>query len=208
MTAVTLSAGPSKPIISPQSPFRVGRIQTQVRRAFTAYLGRPLTTSELIRYAYPRQRHFEHWQYAHTRLAAQRYAVRIGVANNQRGRPILWGAETSQERRIICKITCACTGRWLRCLEWRIWSHRSRRLHILTKPGPHRPRREPCLYRSPCAEPAPIQALPSDLEAQRALADPVHLQDPVGLVAPVRLRDPVGLVAPVWVGRNPRLRVS
>ena len=94
-------------------------------------------------------------------------------------------------------ITCACTGRWLRCLESRIWSHRSRRSHTPTKSALHRLRSEQCLYRSLRAGPARARALPSGPEARRDLADPVRRPDPRGLADPVRRADPLGPVDPV-----------
>src|SRR5262249_18541743 len=44
-------------------------------------------------------------------------------------------------------IIYACTRRWLWCLGWRIWSHRSRRSHTPTKPRLHRRHSERCPYR-------------------------------------------------------------
>jgi hypothetical protein len=69
--------------------WRVGRVQRQVRRAFLASNGKPLSTAELIRRAYPRLRKFESWRYRQVREAAERWAVRIGVAG-LRGEPVLW----------------------------------------------------------------------------------------------------------------------
>lgn len=44
--------------------YRIGRIQRQVRRAFIASGGKPLTSSELVRRAYPRLRGtLESWCY-------------------------------------------------------------------------------------------------------------------------------------------------
>jgi hypothetical protein len=86
------SRSPRRPniVIPPNSPFRVGRVQRQIKRAFIASLGSPLTTSDLMRRAYPRGwDHSESWRYTEVRLAASRYAVRIG-RSTRRGRPWLW----------------------------------------------------------------------------------------------------------------------
>src|SRR5262249_39341325 len=94
-------------------------------------------------------------------------------------------------------MACACTDRWLRCPGWRIWSHRSRRLHTPTTSELHRPRSEQCLYRSRRAGSARARALPSGPKARRDLADPGRRADPVGLAALVRRADPLGLVDPL-----------
>jgi hypothetical protein len=94
-------------------------------------------------------------------------------------------------------IICACTHRWLRCPGWRIWSHRSRRLHTPTKSELHRLSSEQCLYRLRRAGPARTRALPSGPEARRNLADPVRWADPRGLADLVRRVDPLGLVGPL-----------
>ena len=80
MVALTLSARASRIIIPPQSPFRVGRIQRAVKRAFIAGPDSPLSTVDLIKRAYPRQQRYQHWQYAQVRLSAERFAQRVGVA--------------------------------------------------------------------------------------------------------------------------------
>jgi len=66
---------------------RVGRIGRQIRRALIA-AGKPLSTVELVAYAYPRQIRFERWQFNSVRRAAPRYAVRIG-RRRCRGLPIV-----------------------------------------------------------------------------------------------------------------------
>src|SRR5438046_1371516 len=69
--------------------WRVGHVQRQVRRCLVAADGRPVSTSEMIRWAYPRQTKFESWQYAQARLAAELWADRTGTTRC-RGAPILW----------------------------------------------------------------------------------------------------------------------
>jgi hypothetical protein len=77
-------------VVPTGSPFRVGRIQRQIKRAFIA-LGSPLTTSALMRRCYPRgYHHTDSWRYTEVRLAASRFAVRIGRSKTGKGRPWLW----------------------------------------------------------------------------------------------------------------------
>jgi hypothetical protein len=70
---------------------RIGHIQRQIRRAFIANGGKPLTTSELAKRCYPRLAGLkQNWRRAQIRLAAERWAVRLGVARHLRGKPIIW----------------------------------------------------------------------------------------------------------------------
>jgi hypothetical protein len=86
----------SRSIRRPQPPkwpeiHRIGHIQRQVKRAFIASLGRPLSTSQLLIRAYPRQRGpFASWQRRAVRQAAARWAVRIGRSDKGSGTPIMW----------------------------------------------------------------------------------------------------------------------
>jgi hypothetical protein len=69
--------------------YRVGRVQRQIRRAFTA-LESPLTTSELLKRCYPRLTQYASWQRRQVREAAARWAVRIGRSDRGSGTPIMW----------------------------------------------------------------------------------------------------------------------
>ena len=98
--ALTRSTSASGIIIPPQSPFRVGRIQRAVKRSFIANPGCPLTTGQLLKRAYPRQQRYQHWQYAQVRLSSERFAQRVGVARNQRGKPVLWAPKPAEPKLI------------------------------------------------------------------------------------------------------------
>ena len=98
--ATRLTRASNSPIPA-KNPFRIGRIQRQIKRTFIANPGRPLTTSELIRCAYPRLKVFETWRYEQVRVAAERFAVRIGVAKTRRGKPILWLPNAELMRSIL-----------------------------------------------------------------------------------------------------------
>jgi hypothetical protein len=76
--------------------WRIGHVQRRVKRGFIASAGKPVTTGELIRRAYPRQTKFESWQYAQVRQAAERWAKRIGTVG--RGGAILWAPYTQHGR--------------------------------------------------------------------------------------------------------------
>jgi hypothetical protein len=69
---------------------RIGRLQLQVRRAFLAHEGRPLTTPQLMRRCYPRVRDFKVWHYWNVHRAALKFAVRLGRSKRGRGLPIIW----------------------------------------------------------------------------------------------------------------------
>jgi hypothetical protein len=84
----------SRPRVYPKPPknhaYRVGRVQRQIRRAFIANNGQPLTTNVLMRWAYPQLRKPFHWCYRQLWEAAERYATRIGRSKTGSGRPWLW----------------------------------------------------------------------------------------------------------------------
>jgi hypothetical protein len=62
---------------------RSGRIQQQIRRAFIANGGKPLSTLELVAWAFPHGR--KPWSCHDVRRAAFKYAVPLG-----RTRPVFW----------------------------------------------------------------------------------------------------------------------
>jgi hypothetical protein len=70
--------------------WRVGHVQRQIKRALIASNGKPLTTSELMRRAYPRLTKYQSWRYRQVREAALRWAVRVGRSGIGTGRPLLW----------------------------------------------------------------------------------------------------------------------
>lgn len=92
MLAPTASIGPTRVPYRPIPPanhgYRVGHIQRQVRREFILSDGRPLSTGELIRRAYPHLRIFASWHYREVRRAARRWGVPIGGGRGRNG--ILW----------------------------------------------------------------------------------------------------------------------
>ena len=66
---------------------RIGHVQRQILRAFIASDGQPLSTSTLIRWCYPRLKTLpKSWQYKVVKLAASRFAKRIGRSENGSGR--------------------------------------------------------------------------------------------------------------------------
>jgi hypothetical protein len=57
---------------------REGRVMRAVRRALIAASGRPLTTRDLLRWAYPKLERFQCWHYWSIYRTAPRYAVKDG----------------------------------------------------------------------------------------------------------------------------------
>ena len=68
----------------------------QIRRAFIVSNGQPLTTGDLMKRCYPRGYDYSSWRYAEVRLAASRYAVRIGRSKTSSGRPWLWAPKLGE----------------------------------------------------------------------------------------------------------------
>ena len=81
---------------------RVGRLQCQVRRAFIAANGRPLSTTDLLRWCYPHLRRFDRWRCQNVRRAAPKFAESIG-RRRSRGVPILWAPKPELLRLIAPK---------------------------------------------------------------------------------------------------------
>ena len=94
----------------------------------------------------------------------------------------------SQADILACwAITFAYIGRWLPCLQRRIWHHQARRSHRPVKPMFHHLRIEQCLYRSRRVTPRPGRDRPSGREFRQdrlALGALVHLMDQLALVGP------------------------
>jgi hypothetical protein len=72
-----------------ETPVREGRLRKQIRRAFVASGGKPLTTGQLAAYCYPRLKRYGCTRYARIRRAAGRLAYRIGRLRTG-GRPLVW----------------------------------------------------------------------------------------------------------------------
>src|SRR5262245_20667905 len=71
------------------SESRLGRIKRQVRRALVA-AERPLTTGELLPWAYPRQSKFKDWHRWSVRRALLQICAKVGRRGQGRGLPFLW----------------------------------------------------------------------------------------------------------------------
>ena len=69
---------------------REGRVMRQVRRAFTAAGGKPLSTSQIMPWIYPQLDRFKHWHRWSARRALLRYAVPIGRSSHGRGLSVIW----------------------------------------------------------------------------------------------------------------------
>jgi hypothetical protein len=96
ITRPRVSTRPRETIIPPNSPIRVGRVKRAITRAFIA-LGCPISTTELMKRAYPRGYGYESWQYATVRLAARAVARPIGRSERGKGRPWLWAPRETAE---------------------------------------------------------------------------------------------------------------
>lgn len=90
-------------IIAARSP-RVGHLQRQVRRAFIAANGRPLSTTDLLRWCYSHLRRYERWRCQNVRRAARKFAESIG-RRRSRGVPILWSPKPELLRLIAPRET-------------------------------------------------------------------------------------------------------
>ena len=86
---------------APFTDARDGRLKSRVRQAFGLY-GRPLTTTELVKYCYCwvlQGEKIKSWHRTNVSRVADLLAVRIGRATSQ-GRPIMWSPrpELMQDR--------------------------------------------------------------------------------------------------------------
>ena len=79
---------------------RVGRVQCQIRRAFVACGGRPLTIADLLLCCYPQSRRYARWQRWSVYRAAPKFAEALGRAESRQGRPIVW-VPNGELRRLI-----------------------------------------------------------------------------------------------------------
>lgn len=71
-------------------PVRIGRVQRQVKRAFLAGNGRPMTTADLARWCYPRVKRYRDWHYRNVRRAAEHWAERIAPGRGGQGHSVTW----------------------------------------------------------------------------------------------------------------------
>jgi hypothetical protein len=72
------------------SKSRVGRIKLAVRREFILSNGNPITTPQVLRRSYPRQKRFTCWHYLAARRALRQVANVIARNRFGRGCPCLW----------------------------------------------------------------------------------------------------------------------
>ena len=70
--------------------FRIGRCQLACRRAFIAANGRPLSTWELLAYAFPRSKTYKPWQRWSINRAVRRFGAPLARAESGRGAPMIW----------------------------------------------------------------------------------------------------------------------
>jgi hypothetical protein len=84
-------------------PDRVGRVQTQIRRAFIASGGRPLKIRELLAYCYPAATKHPRWHRWKIHCALPRFGVPFGRVASEQGRPMLWAPKPELLRLIAPK---------------------------------------------------------------------------------------------------------
>jgi hypothetical protein len=80
------------------SPTRVGRLRRCIKRAFIVSNGEPLTTSEIMRRAYPRFRRVPAGYRWGLRRALRQEATAIARMRFGRGRPCLWLPLTTKQK--------------------------------------------------------------------------------------------------------------
>jgi hypothetical protein len=84
-------------VISAKS--RIGRIRRAIRRAFIVSDGQPLTTTEILRRAYPRFKCYPSGHRHGLRRALRQEAIAIARMRLGRGRPCLWLPLTKQKAK-------------------------------------------------------------------------------------------------------------
>ena len=75
---------------------RVGRLKRQIRRAFIANAGKPLSTSQLLHWCYARHRRHTHWQSYNVRRAVAGLAEPL-YQRRCRGMPWVWSLLPRQD---------------------------------------------------------------------------------------------------------------
>jgi hypothetical protein len=81
-------------------PDRVGRVQTQIRRAFIASGGRPLKIRDLLVYCYPAAIKHPRWRRWKIHCALPKFGVPLGRISTKQGRPMLWAPKDELARLI------------------------------------------------------------------------------------------------------------
>jgi hypothetical protein len=79
---------------------KVGRVQRQIRRAFIASAGRPLSVADLLPHCFPAAASYARWMRWSVYRAAPKFAESLGRAESRQGRPIVW-APNAELRRLI-----------------------------------------------------------------------------------------------------------
>jgi hypothetical protein len=85
--AAARTAGGPRPLLR-ANPYRVGRVQRQVRRAFIVK-GSPLRIQALLAHCYPRSTTYARWQRDAVHRALRRFGKPLGRVAG-RGGPMLW----------------------------------------------------------------------------------------------------------------------
>jgi len=80
--------------------FRIGRCQLACRRAFIAANGRPLSTYELLAYAFPRSKAYAPWQRWSINRAVRKFGAPLGRSESGRGAPMIWQPNAELKRLI------------------------------------------------------------------------------------------------------------
>src|SRR5262245_32148733 len=84
---------------------RVGRVQSQCKRALLAHNGGPVLISEFLRWAFPRADSYARWMRWSVHRALPKFAVPTGRYASLRGRPVAWIARPELMRLIRPKST-------------------------------------------------------------------------------------------------------
>jgi hypothetical protein len=79
---------------------KVGRVQCQIRRAFIAAGGRPLTIGDLLPHCFPAAASYARWMRWSVYRAAPKFAESLGRAESRQGRPIV-SAPNAEPRCLI-----------------------------------------------------------------------------------------------------------
>jgi hypothetical protein len=68
----------------------IGRLQKMVRRELIIRAGKPATTVDFMKRAFPRLDHYARWNYRAVRRAALRFAIPVGRSSCGKGRAVVW----------------------------------------------------------------------------------------------------------------------
>jgi hypothetical protein len=78
---------------------REGHVQRAVRRCFIAGNGRPRSSADFLRWAFPKLGRYQGWHRWSVKRALLKYAVPIGRGSSQ-GCPVIWQPRTQHGRNI------------------------------------------------------------------------------------------------------------